>query len=186
MRVAGRRGRRRRAGQGTGRSTRSRDRRALRGTPSASARGHRRRAPLPRGPGFRTAGTRAQQILRETADAITPRPTLETDQLLSGTDPCLINPNDTSDKRVQVTLAYWLRGISPQDNASVAQQVLRYWRHKGYAISSTKGLRTDAPSVYGATPSDDFLISLETSSNGAMFIGTTSPCIWPKGTPPPS
>lgn len=132
------------------------------------------------------ASARAEQILRGTADAITPRPTLETYGPGSGTGPCLVNPNDTSDKRVQVTLTYWLRGISAQDNASVAAQILHYWKHMGYAITDTKGLGTAAPNIFAGTPSDDFLISLQTSANGAMSIGATSPCIWPKGTPPAS
>ncbi len=125
----------------------------------------------------------AQQILRETADVITPRPTLEIYHPTSGTGPCLITP---SDKRVQVTLTYFLRGIPVSDNASVAQQILRYWKHKGYAITDTHGLGTGSPSIFGATPSDDFLINLATSNNGAMSIEATSPCIWPKGTPPAS
>jgi hypothetical protein len=76
------------------------------------------------------ATARAEQILRETAAAITPRPVLEIYQPGSGPGPCLVNPNDTSDTRVQVGLTYWLRGISTQDNASVGQQILRYWKHK--------------------------------------------------------
>jgi hypothetical protein len=131
------------------------------------------------------ATARAEQVLRETAAAITPRPTLEIYKPGSGTGPCMVNPNDTSDKRVQASLTYWLRGISTQDNASVAQQILHYWRHKGYGISGTHGLGTDSPEISGVT-ADDFLISLETSANGAMSIVTSSPCVWPKGTPPPS
>jgi hypothetical protein len=132
------------------------------------------------------ASARAEQILRATADAITPRPALEIYQPGSGTGPCLINPNDTSDKRVQVTLNYWLRGISAQDNASVAQQVLDYWKRMGYAITGTHGMGTGSPEVFAGTPADDFLISLQTSANGAMSIGASSPCIWPDGTPPPT
>ena len=132
------------------------------------------------------ASTRAQQILHQTADAITPRPTLETYQPGSGTGPCLVNPNDTSDKRVQVTLTYWLRGITTQNNASVAQQILHYWKHAGYAITDTRGIGTASPDIFAGTPSDDFLISLQTSANGAMSIGASSPCIWPNGTPPAS
>jgi hypothetical protein len=131
------------------------------------------------------ATARAEQILQETADALTPRPTLEVNKLLSGTGPCLAESSDSS-KQVQVALSYWLRGIPTQDNSNIGQQILHYWKHKGYAISSTKGVGTASPTIAGGTVSDDFLISLQTSSNGAMFIGTTSPCLWPHGTPPPS
>jgi hypothetical protein len=130
------------------------------------------------------AAARGEQIMRETAAALTPRPTLEIYKPGSGPGSCMVNPNDTSDTRVQLDLTYWLRGIPARDNSSVAQQILRYWEHKGYGISGTSHLDTEFPAIFGVTP-DDFTIALETSSNGAMSIGATSPCIWPKGTPPP-
>lgn len=129
---------------------------------------------------------RAEYILHETAGAIIPPPRLEVYQPGSITGPCLINPNDTSDKRVQVTRTYWLRGITKQDNASVGQQVLRFWKQKGYVITDHPGMGTDAPNIHGYTRAENFLISLEYSSDGSLSIGTTSPCIWPNGTPPPN
>lgn len=131
------------------------------------------------------AVTQAEQILRETASTITPRPTLELARLLTGTGPCLVDPSNTADKRVQVMRGYYLRGFPRHDNTNVAQQVLRYWKHKGYAISGTLGMNGDTPEIHGATRSGDFLISLETAGDGSLAIGATSPCLWPKGTPPP-
>lgn len=66
----------------------------------------------------------------------------------------------------------------------MAQQVLSYWKRKGYAIFDTPGVGTDAPNIHGATRSGDFLISLETAGDGSLAIGATSPCLWPHGTPP--
>jgi hypothetical protein len=128
----------------------------------------------------------ARQILQGTAEAITPRPALETYQPGSGTGPCLINPADTSDKRVQVTLTYFLRGIPRQENASVARQILAHWKHQGYAILTTHHLDTDQPVITAATHGDSFLLSLDSGSDGSLSIGTSSPCIWPDGTPPPA
>lgn len=129
------------------------------------------------------ASVRVEQILRGTANAITPRPTLEIYEPGSGTGPCLVDTGDVNDKRVQVMLTYWLRGISTQNNASAAEQVLQYWKNLGCVITDTHGMGTDFPNVFARTPSD-FLISLETSSNGAMSVVASSPCIWPTGTPP--
>jgi hypothetical protein len=129
------------------------------------------------------ASARAEQILRGTADAVTPWPTLEIYGPGSSTGPCLVDPNDTSDKRVQVTLTYWLRGIAPKTtpaSPSMSCTTASIWATR----LPTKSLGTTAPNIFAGTPSDDFLMSLQTSANGALSIGTTSPCIWPKGTPP--
>ncbi|HUL24701.1 MAG TPA: hypothetical protein VLW44_02885 [Streptosporangiaceae bacterium] len=128
--------------------------------------------------------TQAEQILRDTASAITPRPTLELSRLLTDTGPCLVDPTNTADTRVQVSRAYYLRGFPRQGNASVAQQVLAYWQHKGYAISDTQRMNGDTPAIHGATSSGDFTISLDTGGDGTLTIGATSPCLWPNGTPP--
>jgi hypothetical protein len=128
---------------------------------------------------------RAEQMLHQTAAALTPRPRLEADRPGSYTGPCLINPNDTADTRVQVTRAFWLRGISPRDNAGIGDQVLRFWKEHGYDVYQTQGVGTSAPNVFAHTPGDNFLISLEWSADGSLSIGATSPCLWRDGTAPP-
>lgn len=128
--------------------------------------------------------TRAEEILHQTAAALKPRPRLETYRPGSITGPCLISPNDAKDKRVQVTRTFWLRGITPDQNAAIGTQILQYWKAQGYTITGSKGVGSPQPSISGATRADDFLISLDTSSDGSLSIGTTSPCIWAHGTPP--
>lgn len=130
------------------------------------------------------ASARVEQILQETAAALSPRPRLETYKPGSYVGGCLINPADTADKRVQVTRTYWLRGITQHDNVSIGEQVLQLWKHKGYTIDSTLDIGSNAPEVHGTTQ-DNFLIALEWSDNGALSIVATSPCVWPDGTPPP-
>jgi len=84
-----------------------------------------------------------------------------------------------------VIRTFWLRGISPRDNAGIGGQVLRFWRKQGYRVYQTQGLGTNAPNVFASTRRDDFLIALESSADGSLRIGDTSPCLWPDGTAPP-
>lgn len=130
------------------------------------------------------ATDRAEQILRDTADGITPRPRLEVYRPGSIDGLCVVDPSNTADTRIQVVRDYWLRGITTHDNITIGDQILRLWKQNGYIISDTLGIGTDSPSIHAVTR-DNFLVALEWSNNGALSIGTTSPCLWPDGTPPP-
>ncbi|MFE2376066.1 hypothetical protein [Streptomyces sp. NPDC059398] len=132
------------------------------------------------------AVARAEQIVRETVDELTPRPRLEIYQPGSADTQCLDPTDGGSEKRLVVSRGYWLRGISKADNRSIGQQILRLWKKKGDLITSTTEIGTDRPEIHGGSKPDDFLIALEPSDNGWLSIGVSSPCIWPQGTPPPS
>lgn len=130
------------------------------------------------------ASARVEQIMRDTAAALSPRPRLEIYKPGSGAGPCVANPADTADTRIQVGVTYWLRDIGAHDYKSIGEQTLRLWKHKGYMITNTQGLGTNRPNVFAVTQ-DDFYASLEWSAKNLLSIGTTSPCLWPHGTPPP-
>jgi hypothetical protein len=133
------------------------------------------------------AAAHAEQILRGTAGALNPRPTLEIYQPGSTTGPCLDDTNPQSAQgRVIVSRTYWLRGIEQGSNATIGEQVLKLWQQKGWVISSTEGIGTSSPQITGLAKPYAFRISLESSDNGALSIGASSVCIWPHGTPPPS
>ncbi len=129
------------------------------------------------------AAARAGQIVRDTAAALTPKPRLESAPVFgNGPSPCLANvPN--AGKMVSVAYGYWLRDIPESANAAIGQQVKAYWQKQGYRIETAKGLDNGQPDISGTTK-DDFLISLNWSSNGALSMGATSPCVYPHGTAP--
>lgn len=129
------------------------------------------------------ASDRVEQILRDTANSITPRPHLELYKPGSYIDSCLVDPSDTADTRVQVTRAYFFRGVRDA-NASIGEQVLGLWKRNGFSISDTPGIGTSEPNIHAVTP-DNFLLELAWTGSGDLSIGATSPCLWPDGTPPP-
>ncbi|MFJ3692616.1 hypothetical protein ACIPW9_00685 [Streptomyces sp. NPDC090052] len=131
------------------------------------------------------AAARAEQLIRETVNELTPRPKLEIYQPGSADAPCLDPTDGGSENRQVISRGYWLRGISRADNRSIGKQVLHLWKKKGDLITSTTKIGTDRPEIHGGSKPDDFLIALESSDNGWLSIGATSPCIWPQGTPPP-
>jgi hypothetical protein len=127
------------------------------------------------------ASTRAEQILRDTAAALNPKPQLEPDPTMTFTDQCLGNQAH-ADQMVQYTLTYWLRGITESQNTTIGAQIKTYWEKQRYDITDAKGLAKGQPTINGFTR-DDFSISLGWSVGGALSIGTTSPCFYPHGTP---
>jgi hypothetical protein len=133
------------------------------------------------------AAAHAEQILRDTAAVLRPKPTLEVYQPGSATGPCLDDTNPQSAQgRVIVNRTYWLRGIPQSSNATIGQQVLQYWKEKNWVITSTKGVGTAQPEITGLAKPYAFGINLEWSSDGSLSLAASSVCIWPHGTPPPS
>jgi hypothetical protein len=128
------------------------------------------------------ATTRAKQILEDTAAALHPRPTLELYMPMSQPTQCLADIPD-ADKMVNVGYTYILRGFPESENGSIGRQILAYWKKQGYTIQTSGGFNKGQPGISGETK-DAYLISLDWRSDGSLGIGTTSPCIYPDGTPP--
>lgn len=126
------------------------------------------------------ASARSEQLIRDTANGITPRPRLVLYQGLTGVNRCLVEQDDP---RSQVTRTYVLSGIGDA-KASIGEQILRLWKREGFTINDTLDIGTSGPLINAATP-DDFLIGLDTTGTGDLSIETSSPCLWPNGTPPP-
>jgi hypothetical protein len=128
------------------------------------------------------ATQRAQAILRETAAMLNPKPRLEVDRLTTYTDQCLADIPNAS-QMVTVAYTYNLRDIPVSENRTIGEQIKAYWQKQGYAINTSGGFSSNQPAIYGETK-DAFLISLDSDSQNTLFIGATSPCVYPHGTPP--
>lgn len=129
------------------------------------------------------AVARVDRLLRDTGAAITPRPRLVVDKPGTQVTSCLEEPEGSSDARVQPAGEYFLQGVPQQARASVAEQIMRFWKAKGYAVDAFH-MGTSDPQVHGTTQ-DNFLVALEPNGGGELSIGASSPCVWPNGTPPP-
>jgi hypothetical protein len=130
----------------------------------------------------------AEQLLREAAAALTAKPTLEVYRPGSVNSACLDDnaPGGVIKGMVVVDRTYRLRGITKADNPAVGQEMLRYWKQKGYSITSSQGIGTSQPQIIVSVPPDGFSISLQSSAAGVLSIEAASPCLWPHGTPPSS
>ncbi|MFI6536081.1 hypothetical protein ACIBHY_26780 [Nonomuraea sp. NPDC050547] len=125
------------------------------------------------------ATTRVEQLIRDTAAALTPTPRLEL--IPHDADEC-VHENEPPGK-ISVSRAYWLRGIPKSANMDIARQVRAYWEAQGHRIVSTGGLDVGHPSIGGESRPDGFILALTWVAGDNLYLASTSTCVWPNGTP---
>ncbi|MEU9832664.1 hypothetical protein AB0D67_14135 [Streptosporangium sp. NPDC048047] len=129
---------------------------------------------------------RVEQLIKETAAVVQPKPRLDLYAPSLNPNMCLDPTDGGSEDRIVVNRSYYLRGI-PQDKVSeVVGQIKSYWEQQGYRIS---GVSANGRNITGRSRPDDFLLSLLSAYDGddvVLSMGASSPCIWPNGTPEPS
>ncbi|WP_283137911.1 hypothetical protein [Rhizohabitans arisaemae] len=128
---------------------------------------------------------RLEQLVAEAVANIDPKPRLELFEPSLTPGNCLDPMDGGSEDRLVLSRAYWLRGISKDGVVEIAGQVKRNWEQKGYRIKST-GFDSNKPDISGFSVPDDFILLLERTEEGGLYLGVTSTCIWPNGTPEPS
>jgi hypothetical protein len=130
---------------------------------------------------------RAESILHQAVDGMSPKPTLK--PLREATvGPCLARDDQSADDRVQVRLAYQLTDVPGSEAKNLVRQASDAWVERGYQ-SNSSGTEVDwsdpFPSVYMRTGLDDFWMDAITGvadrakGDGLASISVTSPCFAP-------
>lgn len=128
--------------------------------------------------------SRVEQLIKETANVITPKPRLDLDRPSLNVNGCLDPTDGGSEDRVVISRSYYLRDVPRDQVEEVAKQVKQYWEEQGHYIV---GVSINGLDISGRSKPDDFLLSLApTGNNDVLNLGVTSPCVWPNGTPEPS
>jgi hypothetical protein len=94
--------------------------------------------------------------------------------------------------RIQVSRRYWLTGLLVGSD-EIFDALRVHWLSSGYRIledardraveDTTTGEVRPAPLLWVEHDVDGFRMTLVSSVNGDLSLVTTSPCIWPDGTP---
>jgi hypothetical protein len=120
---------------------------------------------------------RSIHLVNEVVSLLHPRPRTELYPGLSGDDPCENALGGTS-SQVTTGNTYLLLGIKVSNNAAIGRQVLAYWQREGYKVTQLQEIGSEQPTIVVHTP-DGFNMSLQTRSDGVLFIGASSPCVDP-------
>lgn len=130
------------------------------------------------------ADQRVEELIQAATAGVDPKLRLEREIDPPGDLMHCLDPSDGgSEERIQVSRKYWLRDLPADEKSNVARQILAHWKSQGYTIDRAAGLETGEPNIFGWTKPNEFSFSVQTTSDGEMSIGTTSPCIWQSGTP---
>ncbi|NUW42372.1 hypothetical protein [Nonomuraea rhodomycinica] len=122
---------------------------------------------------------RAEQLIRDTADALATQPRLELIESSVAPHACL--SDDQPDGKVVVGRAYWLRDVPKSENMSISQQVRAHWEAAGHRIVASG--RAGNPDLSGESRPDGFTLTLTWAEGDNLYLGAASPCVWPDGRP---
>ncbi|MEU6310561.1 hypothetical protein [Streptomyces sp. NPDC047014] len=141
----------------------------------------------------RRALDRAEEIIRQAVDGMSPRPTPER----MGPAPvgaCIARDDHRPDDRVQVTVVYKLTGVPAAEAQNLVRQARDAWLEQGHERNTSGEVdwSTPFPAVYLRTRSDDFWMDAVTGvtdrakGEGLASLKVTSPCFRPTGTASPT
>lgn len=100
------------------------------------------------------------------------------------TGPCA-NPSGVGfEKRVQVSVEYWIRGLDTARYNEYFDAMKAWLPSHGWTVSTDSRPRDMFLNAYRGD--DSFTMSLQANNKGGLSIGTASPCVWPNGTPEPT
>ncbi|MEW2490250.1 hypothetical protein [Streptomyces sp. NPDC048411] len=131
---------------------------------------------------------RAEEIIHQAVDGMSPKPTLERIGP-QPVGPCIARDDHGPDDRVQVTLAYKLTGVPGVEAKNLVRQARDAWLKQGYKYNSSgeDDWSGPFPSVYMRTEPDDFWMDAITGvvdrakGAGLASLKVTSPCFLPPG-----
>ncbi|MFI9558797.1 hypothetical protein [Nonomuraea endophytica] len=118
------------------------------------------------------------ELISETAHAITPRPKLEVLPSFNAPSGCL--GEGASENRIIVSRAYWLRDVPKDQNLAISRQIRAFWQSRGHRIVAVGS--NGNPDLSGESQPDGFKLSLTRAKGDSLFLGASSTCIWPDGT----
>ncbi|MDX3533332.1 hypothetical protein PV721_02890 [Streptomyces sp. MB09-01] len=131
---------------------------------------------------------RAEEIIHQAVDGMSPQPTLER----MGHAPvsaCIARDDHGPDDRVQVTVIYKLTGVPGAEAQNLVRQARDAWLKQGYPYNSSGEVDWSSafPTVYMRTGPDDFWMDAVTGvmdrakGEGVASLSVTSPCFLPPG-----
>jgi hypothetical protein len=84
--------------------------------------------------------------------------------------------------RFEISATYEIQGLDPARYPDNFNAIADWWSTNGFDV--LKDERPAALYMFVRNIADSFDMSLEANKLGKLYLGATSPCVWPDGTPP--
>ncbi|MGW7537213.1 hypothetical protein [Amycolatopsis sp. NPDC054798] len=83
--------------------------------------------------------------------------------------------------RFEISATYEVTGLEPDTFKAQFDAVVNWWQGHGFTVLTDR--RPKDQYVFARNERDGFDMSLQANELGKLYLGATSPCVWPKGTP---
>lgn len=92
------------------------------------------------------------------------------------------DPDDNGPKgRKIASVNYQIRNLAPQKYPDYVADLERWWRDHGFRVLDDE--RPTYESIWVEKTDDGFRMRIQGNRAGELYLGATSPCVWPNGTP---
>lgn len=94
------------------------------------------------------------------------------------------DPTDNGPKGRQITsVNYEIHDLPPGEYPKYVDDLERWWRGNEFRVLDDE--RPTYESIWVENNNDGFRMRVEANDGGKLFLISTSPCVWPSGTPEP-
>jgi hypothetical protein len=125
------------------------------------------------------AETRVEQYFRD-ALAVLPEQARAEVSLIHTVD--CDDPDDNGPKgRKIASVSYQIQNLQPQKYPDYVADLERWWLDHDFQVLDDE--RPTYESIWVENTGDGFRMRIEANKVGELYLGATSPCVWPDGTP---
>jgi hypothetical protein len=128
------------------------------------------------------AEQRVQQYFHAAFAVLPPKATAENFDTAAGQ--CQDPTDNGPPGRVEPTTDYQIHGLAPTRYGAYFDQLKRWATGRGFDVLTDK--RQPYMFLEVENPAYGFSVTMQSNDGGELYLGATSPCVWPDGTPPPS
>jgi hypothetical protein len=94
------------------------------------------------------------------------------------------DPTDNGPRgRYEISSTYEVTGLDAAQHPEHFAAVVQWWTTHDFVVLTDK--RPADQYVFARNKADSFDMSVEGNDLGKLYLGATSPCVWPNGTPDP-
>ncbi|WP_370947777.1 hypothetical protein AB5J62_09525 [Amycolatopsis sp. cg5] len=94
------------------------------------------------------------------------------------------DPTDKGPRgRYEISASYEITGLDPAQYPGYFDAIVRWWTTHDFDVLADH--RPKDTYVFARNKTDAFDMSFESNDLGKLYVGATSPCVWPDGNPPP-
>jgi hypothetical protein len=92
------------------------------------------------------------------------------------------DPDDNGPKgRKIASVDYQIHNLQPEKYSEYVADLERWWLDHNFQILDDE--RPGYESIWVENKDDGFRMRIQANKVGELYLGTTSPCVWPNGTP---